>query len=102
MPIACTGLEDDDEVFDLIRSEEHTSELQSRSDLVCRLLLEKKKQDVGHEITLDPNNVHQHPVRDHIKLRQMSDDVPVPRVQVLRRVSDRWVCHSISGVQCAD
>src|SRR5206468_11009385 len=27
----------------VIRSEEHTSELQSRSDLVCRLLLEKKK-----------------------------------------------------------
>src|SRR5206468_5728472 len=28
----------------LLRSEEHTSELQSRSDLVCRLLLEKKKK----------------------------------------------------------
>src|SRR2546421_5532215 len=28
----------------LVRSEEHTSELQSRSDLVCRLLLEKKKK----------------------------------------------------------
>src|SRR6266496_6292849 len=28
----------------LARSEEHTSELQSRRDLVCRLLLEKKKQ----------------------------------------------------------
>src|SRR5438034_2621638 len=28
----------------LERSEEHTSELQSHSDLVCRLLLEKKKQ----------------------------------------------------------
>src|SRR5699024_12759486 len=27
------------------RSEEHTSELQSRFDLVCRLLLEKQKQD---------------------------------------------------------
>src|SRR5206468_12079367 len=27
----------------LARSEEHTSELQSRSDIVCRLLLEKKK-----------------------------------------------------------
>src|SRR5690349_22708206 len=27
----------------LLRSEEHTSELQSRRDLVCRLLLEKKK-----------------------------------------------------------
>src|SRR5438034_6710447 len=29
------------------RSEEHTSELQSHSDLVCRLLLEKKKQQVN-------------------------------------------------------
>src|SRR2546421_8018183 len=28
------------------RSEEHTSELQSRSDLVCRLLLEKKKNKI--------------------------------------------------------
>src|SRR5699024_11272733 len=28
---------------DVVRSEEHTSELQSRFDLVCRLLLEKKK-----------------------------------------------------------
>ena len=28
----------------VIRSEEHTSELQSHSDLVCRLLLEKKKK----------------------------------------------------------
>src|SRR5438105_11044399 len=32
-----------------LRSEEHTSELQSRVDLVCRLLLEKKKGlDVSH------------------------------------------------------
>src|SRR5438034_6204031 len=30
--------------FSLARSEEHTSELQSHSDLVCRLLLEKKKK----------------------------------------------------------
>src|SRR5204863_8557568 len=29
---------------DFLRSEEHTSELQSRRDLVCRLLLEKKKR----------------------------------------------------------
>src|SRR5690349_23957696 len=31
-------------VVRLARSEEHTSELQSRRDLVCRLLLEKKKK----------------------------------------------------------
>src|SRR5947207_11360231 len=30
--------------LDVPRSEEHTSELQSHSDLVCRLLLEKKKK----------------------------------------------------------
>src|SRR2546421_2433073 len=33
------------------RSEEHTSELQSRSDLVCRLLLEKKKRN-DHRLSL--------------------------------------------------
>src|SRR5947207_8101473 len=31
-------------LLDLLRSEEHTYELQSHSDLVCRLLLEKKKK----------------------------------------------------------
>src|SRR2546428_7414386 len=33
-----------------LRSEEHTSELQSRSDLVCRLLLEKKKTENLHAL----------------------------------------------------
>src|SRR5699024_10772026 len=36
------------------RSEEHTSELQSRFDLVCRLLLEKKK----HDRCYDRNDTH--------------------------------------------
>src|SRR5438034_6674992 len=36
------------------RSEEHTSELQSHSDLVCRLLLEKKKTKKHHK-TVKPN-----------------------------------------------
>src|SRR5690349_23964870 len=34
------------------RSEEHTSELQSRRDLVCRLLLEKKKQHLLVDVAL--------------------------------------------------
>src|SRR6266540_7239303 len=34
------------------RSEEHTSELQSHHDLVCRLLLEKKKQNNYHTLNL--------------------------------------------------
>src|SRR2546430_4276470 len=32
------------------RSEEHTSELQSQSNLVCRLLLEKKKKQTKHVV----------------------------------------------------
>src|SRR2546421_4980886 len=38
-----------------LRSEEHTSELQSRSDLVCRLLLEKKKKK-----TISLTRFHEH------------------------------------------
>src|SRR3712207_8761468 len=38
-----------------VRSEEHTSELQSRQYLVCRLLLEKKK---NHYIQLSGRDVH--------------------------------------------
>src|SRR2546427_7726853 len=34
------------------RSEEHTSELQSQSNLVCRLLLEKKKKNTTEEFNL--------------------------------------------------
>src|SRR2546430_6108338 len=37
------------------RSEEHTSELQSQSNLVCRLLLEKKKNNTDINVTL--NNI---------------------------------------------
>src|SRR2546430_7590705 len=40
------------------RSEEHTSELQSQSNLVCRLLLEKKKKTVTHP---PPRSNHTHP-----------------------------------------
>src|SRR2546421_7289686 len=47
------------------RSEEHTSELQSRSDLVCRLLLEKKKKILVYAIELrtpDRGLEDRHPV----------------------------------------
>src|SRR5690349_23083095 len=39
-----------------LRSEEHTSELQSRRDLVCRLLLEKKKKK--KKIPIKTNNTY--------------------------------------------
>src|SRR5436309_7723118 len=41
-----------------MRSEEHTSELQSRENLVCRLLLEKKKKkkETQHSLTSNHSN----------------------------------------------
>src|SRR5688572_31823131 len=49
------GLAEEDDRADqlvgaLARSEEHTSELQSQSNLVCRLLLEKKKKKKENEV----------------------------------------------------
>src|SRR2546430_7550992 len=41
-----------------LRSEEHTSELQSQSNLVCRLLLEKKKNS-RHRV-----NIYEHVIRE--------------------------------------
>src|SRR2546422_7491032 len=53
-----------EEILTLIRSEEHTSELQSRLHLVCRLLLEKKKKNRldqlwrGHEYVQQTHSTH--------------------------------------------
>src|SRR2546430_6125043 len=46
--------------FNCSRSEEHTSELQSQSNLVCRLLLEKKKK------TLEPHRLSYHGIPAHV------------------------------------
>mgnify|MGYP007026198600 CR=1 FL=1 len=42
----------------LNRSEEHTSELQSRRNLVCRLLLEKKKKQKNEKMGEKQNQEH--------------------------------------------
>src|SRR5690606_41463863 len=42
------SLKNDGRIYGEFRSEEHTSELQSRENLVCRLLLEKKKKNKKH------------------------------------------------------
>src|SRR2546430_6879010 len=51
------------------RSEEHTSELQSQSNLVCRLLLEKKKT-ARHYLNDSLDRIPQHslPSKPHLKL----------------------------------
>src|SRR2546421_1962132 len=54
------------------RSEEHTSELQSRSDLVCRLLLEKKKIYVPHR--------HVYGAQGIMFMKDGVNDTPLPTV----------------------
>src|SRR3712207_7049015 len=49
-----------------VRSEEHTSELQSRQYLVCRLLLEKKKKKYNHCIHLIKKKKRKYSVRNII------------------------------------
>src|SRR5437660_6983935 len=57
------------------RSEEHTSELQSRGHLVCRLLLEKKKKSHFHDIpptTVSPARPTCRLERDRVRLLRSS------------------------------
>src|SRR5262249_60080042 len=55
------------------RSEEHTSELQSLTNLVCRLLLEKKKSALKHEQLRSPPHDPLQP-QGTLRLRPRSDE----------------------------
>src|SRR5260221_6131533 len=48
VPVEDADADHEQQHAERLRSEEHTSELQSHSDIVCRLLLEKKKNDNTH------------------------------------------------------
>src|SRR5256886_12498355 len=80
------------------RSEEHTSELQSQSNLVCRLLLEKKKNLHSKPNTvLGPIEYLNRMTESALKwgghqnnAAGMKYAVPHPNVILLRRTSTRW------------
>src|SRR2546430_6754864 len=56
----------------IARSEEHTSELQSQSNLVCRLLLEKKKQlPCEAYLPIDPSQTYPHHAVHGGKIRRI-------------------------------
>src|SRR5438552_14576988 len=55
-----------------IRSEEHTSELQSPDHLVCRLLLEKKKKQKHHKhhkLKFQHQHTRPRPAHHHVRLK---------------------------------
>src|SRR2546430_9721183 len=67
-----------------IRSEEHTSELQSQSNIVCRLLLEKKKkqrQPTGCPTSRQNPSARQRPLQESALTRtRVNTRLPSPRV----------------------
>src|SRR2546430_12440850 len=58
----------------LTRSEEHTSELQSQSNLVCRLLLEKKKKNTHRPTACSRQAQRQQPTLLHGVRRQLHSE----------------------------
>src|SRR5204863_7101982 len=74
----------------LMRSEEHTSELQSRRDLVCRLLLEKKKTNT-HSSPIPKLN-HKHTLTHNA----YSNDVQLLLAAFLSPSSHYTPCHHLS------
>src|SRR5438105_8528957 len=83
------------------RSEEHTSELQSRVDLVCRLLLEKKKNYIYIFFIKDNSVYDSHAVlhqREHNRSLVITSTyaIPctVPRTNVYPTVRPRQISHS--------
>src|SRR5256886_2963361 len=79
-----------------VRSEEHTSELQSQSNLVCRLLLEKKKKlnQSGYSLLLSRANKNvarqPHSGEKHCLDSTTKQDSAHP--SSLDRVSQSWTC----------
>src|SRR5258706_10597804 len=54
--VICTGIQHGQTAWAVWRSEEHTSELQSLTNLVCRLLLEKKKNQESQKVVTASNS----------------------------------------------
>src|SRR2546430_3874755 len=84
----------------LIRSEEHTSELQSQSNLVCRLLLEKKKK-TECQPTIAPRYRTRFPtttITEHSSPPHMSITLPL---SACRRTSHTVACPRATHEQLA-
>src|SRR5256884_4751663 len=71
-----------------LRSEEHTSELQSRLHLVCRLLLEKKKKTSRVRPPFTPRKVTSHLVHPLLLVQSLSDQLLHPAVHLIPQCHD--------------
>src|SRR3989440_5006762 len=70
------------------RSEEHTSELQSRSDLVCRLLLEKKKKNRYNPDRVEATTLQTHNRTGSVYHTALLDTL-IPDTKIIRALVDQ-------------
>src|SRR5256885_12110259 len=83
------------------RSEEHTSELQSPCNLVCRLLLEKKKHDtVRTELTLDKLAVQFNPVPSSTRITLLANGTIDLESGSTTYTADRLHHHASANTPC--
>src|SRR2546421_5015633 len=71
-----------------LRSEEHTSELQSRSDLVCRLLLEKKKKNRYNPDRVEATTLQTHNRTGSVYHTALLDTL-IPDTKIIRALVDQ-------------
>src|SRR2546427_3331379 len=86
----------------MARSEEHTSELQSQSNLVCRLLLEKKKSDVASrviDVSLKQDAVPRSLVKLNIKFacQQSLESSPIKTRRTAQERDSRGIDDELVG-----
>src|SRR5256885_11083183 len=87
-------------IMSLIRSEEHTSELQSPCNLVCRLLLEKKKMSTADHVGLPYFGRDQDMLRAFLDYHRATLVMKYSELgdHVFRRLSDEHFLLSIPAV----
>src|SRR5260221_6436099 len=79
-----------------IRSEEHTSELQSHSDLVCRLLLEKKKKGHSDDLQAIYKWRHQSKLQQYLQLYQQTQNTSLKSLGPHNEVDTLLPCNQTS------
>src|SRR5690554_2327412 len=91
MDESCTSLKKAYTVSNFLRSEEHTSELQSRPHLVCRLLLEKKNDSISTRATISPPTaitlLLTHPTTTETYTLSLHDALPISSLPLYRQRS---------------
>src|SRR3989475_114083 len=86
----------------LERSEEHTSELQSQSNLVCRLLLEKKKKIQHIELRHSNQRLHPRlaPARRSARVLSTGSG-SVPSMPCMRGSADLYLTYRVAAAPAA-